>query len=99
MNATYIVTAYVVIDDVSKMLDHTDDSRTQVSSAEILTVAIVAAKYFQNHHERALCILQQMHHLPNLSVSRFNRRLHALQEVLLSSSVCWPTCWQRAKCL
>jgi hypothetical protein len=83
MNATYIVTSYVVIDDVLKAIGHTDDIRTHVSSAEILTVAIVAAKYFQNHHERALCLLQQTHYLPKLSISRFNRRLHALQEVLM----------------
>jgi hypothetical protein len=83
MNATYIVTSYVVIDDVLKAIGHTDDIRTHVSSAEILTVAIIAAKYFQNHHERALCLLQQTGYLPKLSVSRFNRRVHALQEVLL----------------
>jgi hypothetical protein len=84
MNATYIVTVYVVIDDVLKAMGHMDDSRTVISSAEIVTVAVVAAKFFQNHHERALCMLQQTHYLPALSVSRFNRRLHALQEVLLS---------------
>ena len=83
MNATYIVTSYVVVDDVLKLMGHTDDCRTHVSSAEILTVAIVAAKYFQNHHERALCVLQQTGYLPKLSVSRFNRRLHALRDVLL----------------
>jgi hypothetical protein len=83
MNATYIVTSYVVVDDVLKLMGHTDDCRTHVSSAEILTVAIIAAKYFQNHHERALCVLQQTGYLPKLSVSRFNRRLHALREVLL----------------
>ncbi len=84
MNAAYIVTAYVVIDDVLKAMGYVDDSRTTISSAEIVIVAVVAAKFFQNHHERALCMLQQMHYLPALSVSRFNRRLHALQEVLLS---------------
>ncbi|MBN1450855.1 MAG: hypothetical protein JW963_07565 [Anaerolineales bacterium] len=83
MNATYIVTSYVVIDDLLKAMDHRDDSRTNISSAEIVTVAVVAAKYFQNHHERALCMLQQTHYLPKLSVSRFNRRLHALQDVLM----------------
>jgi hypothetical protein len=83
MNATYIVTSYVVIDDVLEIMGHTDDCRTQVSSAEILTVAIVAAKYFQNHHERALCMLQHTGYLPKISVSRFNRRLHALQDILL----------------
>lgn len=83
MNATYIVTSYVVIDDVLKAIGHTDDIRIHVSSAEILTVAIIAAKYFQNHHERALWMLQQTGYLPKLSVSRFNRRLHALRDVLL----------------
>jgi len=58
MNATYIVTSYVVIDDVLKGIGHVDDSRATISSAEIMTVAVVAAKYFQNHHERALCLLQ-----------------------------------------
>lgn len=72
-----------MIDDVLELIGHTDDTRTRVSSAEILTVAIVAAKYFQNHHERALCLLQQTGYLPKLSVSRFNRRLHALQDILL----------------
>ena len=82
MNATYIVTTYVVIDDVLKAMRHQDDCRATMSSAEVLTVVIVAAKYFQNHHERALLVLQQLNYLPGLSVSRFNRRLHALQDVL-----------------
>lgn len=60
-----------------------DDSRATISSAEIVAVAVVAVNYFQNHHERAFCLLQQTGYLPKLSVSRFNRRLHALQEVLL----------------
>ena len=83
MNATYIVTSYVVIDDLLTIMNHTDDCRATFSSAEILTVAVVAAKFFQNHHERALCMLQQTGYLPQLSVSRFNRRLHALQDVLM----------------
>ena len=53
MNATYIVTSYVVIDDVLELIGHADDARARVSSVEIVTVAIVAAKYFQTHHERA----------------------------------------------
>ncbi len=82
MNATYIVTVYVVIDDVLKAMHYQDDSRATISNAEILTLAVIAAKYFQNHHERALYLLVQLGYLPALSISRFNRRLHALQEVL-----------------
>lgn len=65
MNAAYIVTSYVIIDAVLKGIGHTDDSRAQVSSAEILIVAIVAAKYVQNHHERTVWMLQPSTPCPN----------------------------------
>lgn len=82
MNDTYIVTSYVVIDDILKAWDFQDDSRASGYGAEILTVAVMAAKYFQNHHERALCILVRLGYVTPLSVSRFNRRLHGLREWL-----------------
>lgn len=82
MNDDYIVPVYVMIDDVLRLMNYQDDVRTTVSAAEVLTVAVVAARFFQNHHERALCVLQRLGDIPRLSVSRFNRRLHALQEVL-----------------
>jgi hypothetical protein len=82
MNDTYIVTSYVVIDDILKAWDFQDDCRAVGSSAEILTVAVIAAKYFQNHHERALCILTRLGYVKRLSVSRFNRRLHQLRDWL-----------------
>lgn len=82
MNDTYIVTVYVMLDDLLKAMHHPTDNRTQRSDAEILTVAIVAAQAFQNHHERALCLLQRLGYIGSLSISRFNRRLHQLLEVL-----------------
>lgn len=82
MNANYIVTVYVVLDDVLKAMGYKDDCRATMSNAEVLTVGIVAAKYFQNHHERALQVLHGEGYVSQLSLSRFNRRLHALQEVL-----------------
>jgi hypothetical protein len=82
MNDSYIVTVYVVIDDILKAFGYEDDCRAQGSAAEILTVAVVAAKYLQNHHERTLYILCQLGYIGHLSVSRFNRRLHALYEWL-----------------
>lgn len=82
MNDDYIVPAYSVIADLLKAYGHEDDRRARVSAAEILIVAVVAAKYFQNHHERALCILIRLGDIPHLSMSRFNRRLHALSDWL-----------------
>ena len=44
-------------------------------------MATVAACQFQNHQERALCVLHGMGYLSGpLSVSRFNRRAHALAD-------------------
>lgn len=82
MKDTYIVTTYVVIDDVLKAYGFTDDRRASGTAAEILTVGVIAAKYFQNHHERALCLMIRLGYVHGLSVSRFNRRLHALREWL-----------------
>jgi hypothetical protein len=78
MDDTHIVTGYVLIDDLLTLMDHQDDRRASLSAAEIITVAVVAAKYFQNHHERALCLMQRLGYIPGFSLSRFNRRLHDL---------------------
>src|SRR5215210_4445175 len=84
MNATWIVTVFEVIDTTMLNLDHHSHVLTKVPDSEVLTVAVVAAKYFQNHHERALAMLQALHYLSGpLSASRFNRRLHALADWLL----------------
>ena len=88
MNDTYIVTVYVVIDDLLRAMHYQDDGRAELSAAEILTVAVVAAKYFQNHQERTLCLLIRLGYIRALSVSRFNRRLHALREWL------WQVTWR-----
>jgi hypothetical protein len=82
MNDSYIVTTFVVIDDVLKACAFQDDGRATGQAAEILTVAVIAAKYFQNHHERALSVLIGMGYVRRLSVSRFNRRLHHLRDWL-----------------
>jgi hypothetical protein len=79
MNEEIIVTAYVVVDDGLKAFGHQSHVLAQMSDAEVLVVAIVAALYFQNHHERALCVLVGMGYMRRgLSISRFNRRLHHL---------------------
>jgi IS5 family transposase len=79
MNDTLIVTVYVILDDLLRAMGHRTDCRAQTSDSEVLTVGVIAACQFQNHHERALCILRALGYLSGpLSVSRFNRRFHAL---------------------
>jgi hypothetical protein len=83
MNDDVIVATFVVIDELLAGAGHRDHALARVGDAEVLTVAVVAAAYFQNHHERALQVLQGMRYLSGrLSASRFNRRLHALAAVL-----------------
>ncbi len=83
MNDTFIITAYVIIDDLMNHLGHRSHVLAQVSDAELLTVAVVAAKYFNNNHERALCVMTKCGYLSaTLSLSRFNRRVHALADWL-----------------
>jgi hypothetical protein len=84
MDDDFIVTAFVVIDKIMAALGHRDDVRAGASDAEVLTVAVVAAKYFQNHQARALQVMHLGRYLSGaLSVSRFSRRLHALRGWLL----------------
>jgi hypothetical protein len=80
MNEDVIVTSYIVTDDSLKIVGHRSHKLASISDAEVLWVAIMAAMYFQNHHERALFVLTRMGYLSKrLSISRFNRRLHQLE--------------------
>lgn len=83
MNDDYIVAVFVIVDDMLKVMNCQTDVRAHVSDAEVITVAIMAAKYFFNNHERALCIMQRLGYVGKLSVSRFNRRFHKLKTIFL----------------
>jgi len=74
---------YVVIDETMRALGHTSHRLAGVSDAEVLTVAVVAAAFFGNHHARALAVLRATGYLSRaLSTSRFSRRIHALADWL-----------------
>ncbi|MFN8479279.1 MAG: IS982 family transposase [Kouleothrix sp.] len=81
MDVDWIIPAFVLIDTLMERLGHRTDSRAQVPDSEVILIAVVAAKYFQNHHERAVCILREAHYLSGrIDVTRFNRRLHKLTD-------------------
>lgn len=85
MDDMFIISSFVAVDDVMKAAGHQSHTLAQVSDAEVVTVAIVAAKYCQNHFERALCVMQLGGYLQNkLSASRFKRRIHHLASWLAS---------------
>ena len=78
MDDDFIVTTYCIISDTLGGFEHQTHKLAKVSDAEVLTVAVAAAKFFGNHQERALCLLIRTGYIRPLSVSRYNRRLHAL---------------------
>jgi hypothetical protein len=79
MDDALIVAIFTVIDDVMASVGHRTHALAQTSDSEVLTVAVIAACQFQNHQQRALCVMRGMRYLSGaLSFSRFNRRLHAL---------------------
>jgi len=83
MDDALIVAIYVMIDDTMKLLEHRSHCLAGLSDAEVLTVAVLAALYFGNHHERAAGQLVGSAYVPRaISPSRFNRRLHALADWL-----------------
>ena len=80
MNVNWIITAFVIVDTTFTTLEHQSDVRAGVPDSEIITVALVAAKYFANNHKLTLSVMQQLHYLSGtISHSRFNRRLQLVR--------------------
>jgi hypothetical protein len=78
-----IITIYAIIDDLLKAIGHTEDSRCQMSDAEVITTALVAAIFFGGNHSMA-CSYMKSHKLilKMLHKSRFNRRIHRLSMLI-----------------
>mgnify|MGYP000196805511 CR=1 FL=1 len=82
---TAIVTVYCLADDWLRARRHQESPQRTVSDAEVMTTAIVAARFFGGNFEDAQDLLKGPPYFGSrLSRSRFNRRLHALDSVLES---------------
>jgi Transposase DDE domain len=80
-----IVAIYCLCDDILKAMNHRSDVQQQMSDAEVMTTAIVAAMYFCGNFEKARKHLSAPHYIPTmLSKSRLNRRLHLVEPMLLT---------------
>jgi len=77
MDDIFIITVYIILDEMGRTFLPPPKYKPKMTPAEIVTVAVVAAKYFNNNLERALIIMQQIGYFrQGLSISRFNRQLH-----------------------
>jgi len=78
-----IITIYCLCDEFLKTYGFVDHPWTDMSTAEIMTTALVAADRFGGCFEQSRHFLHSHGYIPHmLSKSRFNRRLHALPESL-----------------
>ncbi len=74
-----ILTIYCLCDDLLKAMHHHDDPQTRFSSAEVMTVPLVACACFGGNMALTRRFLHgQGHFRHTLSASRFSRRLQAL---------------------
>lgn len=79
-----IIAIYAITDDLLKALGHHEDSRITMNDAEVITSALVAAKFFGGNQEQACKYLLEDGLIPKmLSKSRFSRRWHRLFLLLL----------------
>jgi hypothetical protein len=70
---------YCLCADLTRAMQHQDDAQTKLSSAEVMTVPLVAACFFGGKIEWARrFLLEHGYFTVSLSQSRLNRRLHAL---------------------
>ncbi len=78
-----IITIYCLCADFLALYGQKDDPQAQMTTAEVMTTALVAAWFFDGKQERSRIFLKEEGYIPKmLSKSRFNRRLHQIPEAL-----------------
>ena len=78
-----IITIYCLCEDFLKAVGHRDDSQVRLSTAEVMTIPLVACAFFGGNIEASRSFLDEYAYIKKaLSKSRFNRRLHAIDPSL-----------------
>ena len=84
-----IVAVYTISDDLLLSLGHQEHPLVKMSDAEVMTTAIIAARYFGGNQQTACAVLKTLGYIPNmLGHSRYNRRLHRLSGVFQTLFQC-----------
>ncbi|MCX6049013.1 MAG: hypothetical protein NT075_28260 [Chloroflexi bacterium] len=80
-----IILVYCLCADLLNALAHKEDPQCQISDAEVMTSGLVAALYFGGNHSLACTFLQEQGYMPTMvSKSQFSRRLHRLDDLLIT---------------
>jgi len=74
---------YCFIDDFLKASQHREDIRTEVSDAEVITIALTAMLHFGGNFEKSRLVLHELGLVRRLlSRSRFSRRMNRLADLM-----------------
>ncbi len=77
-----ITTIYCLCDEFLKAMRHRDDPQARMSTAEVMTVPLVAAAFFGGDLDKTRSFLDEYGYMPEMMISksRLNRRLlHAIE--------------------
>jgi len=78
------IAIYVFLDDIMIAFGHKEPNHRNASDAEVITTALIAAKYFHGHIDNAISYVKESGLMPRmLGKSRFNRRIHAIYELII----------------
>jgi len=78
-----IITIFCICNDYLNAIEYKDDSQSKMSTAEVMTVALVASKYFGGNYEKSRKFLSGHNYIKNmLSKSQFNRRLRSIDSIV-----------------
>ncbi len=81
---TKTVAIYVFFDDLLKTMDHKEPHTRKTTDSEIMTALMISTLYFGGNIEKAISFVRSTNLMPNmLSKSRFNRRMHAIAELIV----------------
>lgn len=78
----FTIAIYCFIDDFLKVSYRKEDKKQKLSNSEILTTAIIAARYFSGNFVKARQYMQEVHGSKVIDKSNFNRHIHRLTDVL-----------------
>lgn len=78
-----ITTIYCLCDEFLKAIRHRDDPQVRLTTAEVMTVPLVASTFFAGNVEKARCFLHEYGYMKAMiSKSHLNRRIHRIEPTL-----------------
>lgn len=76
-----IITTFCIVDEFLKSITYKDDQQAQMSNAEIITLALIAMKFFAGNFENARQFFLSHNYFKKvLSKSRLNRRIQKIPD-------------------